>query len=493
MIAVGKLEVHNLISSGLFGLALDPNFTKNQRIYLQYTPLEDTTIQYVSRFQLEGGKLNHDSEQRLLEIPVEYYNHLGGGLAFDSKGNLFIATGDNSRGNHPVDEKKGRRLFDAQRTAANTNSLRGKILRIHPHDDGTYSIPTGNLFAEGDPDSRPEIYIMGCRNPFRLFFDKKTNYLYWGDVGPNASEDSEKGPMGYEEVNLANKPGNFGWPQFNADNKPIARVDFTTGEPVGLFDHQHPVNTSPNNTGRRMLPPAQPAIIWYPGKQSEQWPFLGKGSRSIKAGPVYHYDEHEYFSQTRLPEHYDNVLFIYDWSRNWIMAARLDGPGNFKSIEPFMPNAEFASPIDMQFGMDGSLYVLEYGKNFYNNPNGKLVRIEYVKGINADKNKADSAIKSDSFANDANEKLVGEQLINDNDCNNCHLLNEKSFGPSYMAITDRYKKQSSSTIEQLTQKVINGGSGNWGEVAMTPHPYLTEEEISLMLEYIFSVHHADED
>jgi cytochrome c len=63
--------------------------------------------------------------------------------------------------------------------------LRGKILRIHPEPDGTYSIPPGNLFV-GDSLHRPEIYIMGVRNPFRFCIDPITNALYWAEVGPNA-------------------------------------------------------------------------------------------------------------------------------------------------------------------------------------------------------------------------------------------------------------------------------------------------------------------
>ena len=175
------------------------------------------------------------------------------------------------------------------------------------------------------------------------------------------------------------------------------------------------------------------------------------------------------------------------------MAVKLDEPAHFKNIEPFMPYTEFASPIDMQLGVDGTLYILEYGKTFYNNPDGKLVKNEYIKGTNSGSKNIASSTKILSLAKEENEKLVGQKLINENDCNNCHLLNEKSFGPKYLAVANRYKKQSISAIEQLTQKVINGGSGNWGEMSMSPHPYLTEEEeASLMIKYILSVKDVDE-
>ena len=71
---------------------------------------------------------------------------------------LYISTGDNtspfaSDGFSPSDETPGRSPFDAQKSSANTNDLRGKILRIHIEPDGTYTIPEGNLFAKGEPNT----------------------------------------------------------------------------------------------------------------------------------------------------------------------------------------------------------------------------------------------------------------------------------------------------------------------------------------------------
>src|SRR5690606_11879968 len=121
--------------------------------------------------------LEFASEQILLRYDVDMNCcHAAGDMDFDSEGNLFIATGDNtdpfeSNGYTPIDERAGRRIYDAQRTSANTDDLRGKILRIKPDGDGSYSVPEGNLFT---PDSlhRAEIYTMGHRNPFRIHVDK---------------------------------------------------------------------------------------------------------------------------------------------------------------------------------------------------------------------------------------------------------------------------------------------------------------------------------
>ena len=90
--------------------------------------------------------------------------------------------------------------FDSRRGAGNTNDLRGKILRIHLEADGSYTIPAGNLFAPGTAKTRPEIFAMGVRNPFRIDVDPATNSVSWGDYGPDAgAPDAERGPMGYVE------------------------------------------------------------------------------------------------------------------------------------------------------------------------------------------------------------------------------------------------------------------------------------------------------
>ena len=122
----------------------------------------------------------------------------------------------------PMDNRPGFEQFDARRSSSNTNDLRGKVLRIKVDEQGNYTIPEGNLFPPGTPKTRPEIYTMGTRNSYRISVDKKTNYLYWGDVGPDAQEDNlaERGPRGYDEMNQAKKAGYFGWPLFIGNNYP---------------------------------------------------------------------------------------------------------------------------------------------------------------------------------------------------------------------------------------------------------------------------------
>jgi len=248
--------------------------------------------------------------------------------------------------------------------------------------DGTVEIPEGNLFPRDGSKGRPEIYVMGCRNPWRMTVDSVTGFVYWGEVGPDAGGKGPRGPMGYDEINQARAAGNFGWPYFIADNQPYADVDFATGQVGATFDPKAPANESPNNTGEKLLPPAQPAWIYYPYGDSPKFPELGKGGRTACAGPVYHFQA-DSKSTTRFPAAYDRALFIYEWSRNWIKVIHMDDMGDVKQIEPFMPTQAFSRPIDMEFGPDGAMYLIEYGETWGVNTNSRLVRIDYIAGNRA--------------------------------------------------------------------------------------------------------------
>lgn len=271
-----NFNVFSGIEDGLLGIATDPGFSENHWVYFYYALAGEKSLNRLSRFELRGDNLVQNSEKVLLEIPTQrkYCCHSAGYISFDSKGLLYLSTGDNTNaeetdGYTPVDERLGRALADDQATAANTNDLRGKILRIRPLTNGTYSIPDGNLFPVGNPKGRPEIYVMGSRNPYRFSVDQKNNYLYWGDVGPDTKIMGEDGElMSYDEINQAKKPGFYGWPYFLGNNQAFPKYDYATKTLGPKKDPSNPVNNSPNNTGENILPPAQPAIIWYGKKNS---------------------------------------------------------------------------------------------------------------------------------------------------------------------------------------------------------------------------------
>ncbi|SDL53062.1 cytochrome c [Catalinimonas alkaloidigena] len=379
--------------TGLIGLTLDPHFDDNHWLYVYYTPPTDREpIDFrLSRFTLQpNNTLDLASEKVLLTVPVQKNSgaHHGGSLAWDKEGNLYLSTGDSSspfpsNGYAPIDERPGDEYYslDAQRSAANTNDLKGKILRIHPEADGTYTIPEGNLFPKGMDKTRPEIYTMGLRNPYRIAVNPKSSVLYWGEIGPDAGNDSIQGPRGYDEFNQAKQAGNFGWPYFIGNNYAYADWDFATEKAGPKFNPQAPVNESPNNTGLRELPPAQPAMLYYPYAASEEFPELGVGGRSAMAGEFYTFDPTS-DSPTKFPEYYDGALFIFEWMRNWVMALRVDENDNYLRVEPFMAsNGDFRRPIDLAFGQDGVMYMLEYGSIYgIDNEDARLVKIEYNRG-----------------------------------------------------------------------------------------------------------------
>ena len=380
---VGFLPVSTRLEFGLIGLTHDPDFEDNHWLYIFYTPPERDEPNRLSRFTFKNGEVDPKSEKVILEVPFQRKEccHTGGSLAFGPDGLLYLSTGDNtnpfaSSGFAPIDERPGREPWDAQRTSGNTNSLSGKILRIRPTDAGGYEVPEGNLFAEGE-EGRPEIYVMGNRNPYRISVDQETGWLYWGEVGPDAgAPEEDRGPAGHDEINQAREAGNYGWPMFVGNNKPYHDYDFETEESGSTFDPSAPVNDSPNNIGARVLPPAQPAFIWYPYGPSEAFPAVGTGGRTAMAGPVYHYDEETADAQA-LPQYYDGSLFIYEWARNWIKHVKLDEDGEVLTIDPFLPEIEFTRPMDMEIGPDGHLYVMEYGTTWEYNENAQLVRLDY--------------------------------------------------------------------------------------------------------------------
>lgn len=389
---VGTIPVSAKYEDGLLGITMDPDFVKNQRLYVYYTAPGGKAF-HISRYTLsKEGLLDLGSEKILLKIPKDILDgsHTGGGLIFDPKGtgNLFITVGDNSSprnwGYAPTDERKGREDWDAQRSSGNTNDLRGKILRIHPEEDGTYTVPAGNLFAKGLARTRPEIFSMGHRQPWRIAIDSKTGWLYVGEVGPDANDDSSSlGPKGYDEFNQIRQAGNFGWPYFIANNKPYADYDFQSGKTNGFFDPAKPVNHSANNTGLQELPAANPAFIWYPYGSSKEFPLTGNGGRSATGGPLFHQADFKKGTNT-FPDYYEGKWFIADWIRGWMNVVSIDEKGNYVSMESFLPGHSFSNPIDIQFGPDGSMYMLEYGKGWFRaNDDARLIKITYNKGNRA--------------------------------------------------------------------------------------------------------------
>ncbi|MET0447108.1 MAG: PQQ-dependent sugar dehydrogenase, partial [Aeromicrobium sp.] len=428
---ISTIPVYANSEDGLQSIGIDPDFAENQWVYLVYAPLSGTPsgnaptslppgadeatywdqwlgVNRLSRFQWTGTEIDLATEQTILEIPVQRGQccHVGADFGWDADGNMYLGTGDNtaagtpgSNGFAPNNDAPGMNPgTDARRGAGNTNDLRGKILRFTVQEDGSYTIPEGNLFEEGLEGTRPEIFVMGVRNPFKIDVDIETNSLSWGDYGPDATSaaaaDGIRGPMGYVEWNTTplDEPINAGWPYVHGDNFAYNDWDFENLVPREFFDPENLVNTSRWNTGLTELPPATPATAWYgddPGDQPfDEFVNFGQGrGQAPMGGPVYHYDA-ELESDSKLPEYWDKKAFMGEFSQDYVAALTVDWEtSTLEAVEDFMPNAELETlgqpihdnPMDLQFGDDGSLYALEYGDGFFRaNPDAGLYRISYA-------------------------------------------------------------------------------------------------------------------
>ncbi len=394
-----ELPVDSRRLNGLKGMALDPAFEKNGWVYLFYGPRSGkikAPHNRLSRFTMRDGTIDRGTETEILRVPMQrtVAGHVGGDLAWGPDGRqLYLSIGDDTyccdTGYTPLDEREGRPGYDAQRTSANTADLRGSILRIIPQDDGSYLIPEGNLFTEANGHEedleegrvRPEIYVMGMRNPYRIAVDQETGTLYWGDYGPDAGNwDAERGPPGTVEYNRADEPGFYGWPYFTGDNVPYRHYNFDTETSGRLFSPDRPTNGSVNNTGLEELPTAKGSMIPAPNKweayleHPAEWdehipydnlaevPFPQLAGGAPMQGPVYHLRDE--YGTAALPRYYGGKAFIFERGQNWIKYMTFNEEGRPVEVEPFLPGIEFKRPMDLTVGPNGALYLVEWGSGY---------------------------------------------------------------------------------------------------------------------------------
>ncbi|MBM1106784.1 PQQ-dependent sugar dehydrogenase [Aurantibacter crassamenti] len=369
-VSAGTIPVYHEFEDGLLGIAFDPNFSSNSYIYLHYSVLAENKNR-VSRFTMNGDILELNSEVILLDWETQRIlsYHSGGDMDFDSQGNLYIATGDNTNHGSYSKQHKTKVEESAEKSSSNTNDLRGKILRITPQENGTYTIPPGNLFPVGTANTRAEIYVMGARNAYRISIDKEnTDWLFWGEVGPDANSPSALGPEGLDEMNLVKSAGNYGWPYFSGeDNDAYEMLNIT---PSPFYNNPAaPVNTSPFNTGLTILPAAEPAWLEF-------------FHESYFAGPRY-YHNGALTDQQRFPVEFDEHFFYYDFNTSQIWAVKMDAQGNIINNEQLAPLVFPDTKngfIDIEMGTDGHMYILAYGKGCCpsNVGTGKLIRVDYT-------------------------------------------------------------------------------------------------------------------
>lgn len=222
------LDISGQITSGgergLLGLAFHPDFPADPRFFVDYTDAQGDTV--ISSFRVDPAspdQVDPESELILLTIPQPYANHNGGSLAFDNDGMLLIGMGDGGSGGDP--EGNGQRL----------DRLLGKILRIdvlgtEATAEKPYGIPSDNPYAT-TAGVRPEIWLSGLRNPWRMRIDEATGDLWIGDVGQGD----------WEEIDVIRAGGggqNLGWNTMEGTHCFRPNCDparFTL--PVAEYDH----------------------------------------------------------------------------------------------------------------------------------------------------------------------------------------------------------------------------------------------------------------
>jgi type 1 glutamine amidotransferase len=561
---IANIPVYSNSEDGMYGPAVDKQFPTNRWIYLYYAPVNmeppyppstpagnapnfgadpsvwDPWLGYfqLSRFKLVETPTPHldlASEQKILKVTVNRGAccHVGGDIAFDSRNNLWLVTGDDtpagggnsggfgpfndmltnesqtvtvanatggtftltfdgqttapirfpivnadleaalealgsiddvavtgtttrtiqfrgplSQTNVPQMTADGSSLtgtaptvtvatslegawlnaphVDARRSALSTNDLRGKLLRIKVNSDGSYSIPKGNLFRPGTPKTRPEIYAMGFRNPFRINLDED-DVAYLTDYSPDSrTPEVFRGPAGTGRVEIVRRPSNYGWPLCYSPDLPYYRWNFNTSTPLDAIpqpfecgnSRQGPENTSRWNTGLSVNPPIARPEVWYSFNDNnpptppataplgtpcfayyngsgattcpQLFPELGPGGGVGPHGAAPYDFDRKNRNPTKFPEYYDGSFIFGEFTRDFLREIRLDSKGEVLKISNALNCGQLPSPflcdnpMDMKFAADGNFYLLTYGDGFFRaNPDAKLVRFSYVKGARA--------------------------------------------------------------------------------------------------------------
>ena len=186
---------------GLLGLAFHPNYETNGYFFVYYSA-PNPRRSVVSRFSVSAAnpyQADPASELVILEIPQPYTNHNGGQLAFGPlDGYLYIGLGDGGDGGDP--DENGQ----------DPTTLLGSMLRIDVNSSSEanrYAIPPDNPFIGNLEGFKEEIFAYGLRNPWRFSIDPQTGDIWVGDVGQGA----------FEEIDVIEKGGNYGWDTMEAN------------------------------------------------------------------------------------------------------------------------------------------------------------------------------------------------------------------------------------------------------------------------------------
>ena len=329
------LDVFTGNEDGLLGIRLDPDFATNNWVYLYYAPNDGVTRNRLSRFTVTGDTHRPGQREGRAARSTTQRNtccHAGGSMTFDSAGNLYLATGDNtnpfeSDAFTPIDERAGRQDYDAQRTAGNTNDLRGKVLRIHPEADGTYTVPAGQPLPGGHRADPPGDLRDGLPQPVPDRHRPEDQHALRRRLraGRRRGQPQPR-PRGHGRVEHRRRARQLRLAVLHtARTTPTTTTRSRPARAGAKFDCAAPVNNSPNNTGLTNLPPAVAATVDYDYGGNPRFPEIGGGGAPM-GGPVYRYDA-DLNSDRKWPAYYDGKAMFGEWNQNKMYTMQVTADG----------------------------------------------------------------------------------------------------------------------------------------------------------------------
>lgn len=226
------LDIHSLVNfdgaeQGLLGMAFHPNYSTNRKFYVNYTRDTPTRQTVIAEFQASAAdpdQADPASERDLLVVDQPFTNHKGGQLVFGADGFLYIGLGDGGGSGSADPLNNGQNLF----------TLLGKMLRIGVDAPFTgslqYAIPPDNPFVAGG--GLPEIFAYGLRNPWRFTLERGGSRIFVADVGESS----------WEEVDILQSGGNYGWSIMEGDHcfNPPTGCD-TSNKILPIAEYPHTV------------------------------------------------------------------------------------------------------------------------------------------------------------------------------------------------------------------------------------------------------------
>jgi len=316
--------VNSAQGRGMLGLALDPHFAKNGRVYVMYT--SDLHPQHPDSRGNAGGEIisvrakANDRNAAALSTKVTLlrgYNssapqHADGALRFDRSGNLLAGWGDGTA------DMVSKTALAAQ----SLDDLRGKIVRIDPRTGA--GVPGNPWYQAAKPNSvRSKVYAYGLRNPYRFSVDPQNGTVYVGDVGWARWDELDAFAAGTGD---ALRTRNGGWPCYE-----------------GAATHAAPQPRYRDAAATK----AACSRVYANGSRAPLYAYAHGNGACVIAGP-------KYTGTSNYPARYKGKVFVADWARD-----------SFTTVDPttgaataFGSNGTWGNPLDIQIAPDGNVVYL---------------------------------------------------------------------------------------------------------------------------------------